>query len=496
MQRMKLFCSFLVIMCGGCLGAETPTEEDQGDDGTSDIGDLPTGQLTQEDIVGPNLGFCSNDANSPLVIDIQGDNYALTTAANGVYFDIDSNGIKEKIAWTATGAMDGFLVLDRNQNGKIDNGGELFGNGTRQAVPGGFVPNGYNALANYDTNHDGVIDVWDPVWKDLFVWVDFNHDGIYQSNTEKYYLSNYLEYVPFACSPQCIPTGYFQTVPAGSKIVGIERIHLDYAMDYNWTDSMGNKYWYRNRTKVDPTCLAAGTPSGPSTCNRNGYWNVNSYIWDIYFASYVPNHVVGLGGINGGLGIYACAGGGGAGTGTGGAPPAQGTGTWWDVFAGIDPPGPWPAYGCAIDVFITPRYPSNQTSIDVCAGILDPIFLQPTGSHPWISPTNPLTFILRVMEGTSPTAPVDVLGTPGFLFWSGWMVKAIPSVWLRAAEKKWNNDDWPKYSAWCIQTDRNGIGSVQVPYIAGCVDSRALNQDGAFVNLWSDLLHLHDYWGR
>ena len=42
-----------------------------------------------------------------------------------MYFDLDKNGFAEKTAWIGT--EDGFLALDRNGNGIIDNGGELFG---------------------------------------------------------------------------------------------------------------------------------------------------------------------------------------------------------------------------------------------------------------------------------------------------------------------------------------------------------------------------------
>ena len=63
----------------------------------------------------------------PLILDIDGDGYNVETKENGANFDLDKNGFAEKINWTK---KDGFLCLDLNGNGTIDNGGELFGDKT------------------------------------------------------------------------------------------------------------------------------------------------------------------------------------------------------------------------------------------------------------------------------------------------------------------------------------------------------------------------------
>jgi hypothetical protein len=117
-------------------------------------------------------------STSPVVMDLEGNGKIdLTSVAQGVQFDIDGDGKQEQVAWTqAKGEQtDGWLTLDRNSNGKIDNGKELFGNQHGQA-------NGYQELRKFDTNRDGRIDSKDAVYKKLKVWKDKNHDGISQAN--------------------------------------------------------------------------------------------------------------------------------------------------------------------------------------------------------------------------------------------------------------------------------------------------------------------------
>lgn len=118
----------------------------------------------------------------PLIIDLGEEGIELTDVENGVYFDLDNNGFAEKTAWIGT--EDGFLALDINGNGIIDNGGELFGD---QFVmhDGNISETGFEALSSLDENYDGIIDENDAVFEKLCVWIDSNHNGNTDENELK-----------------------------------------------------------------------------------------------------------------------------------------------------------------------------------------------------------------------------------------------------------------------------------------------------------------------
>lgn len=113
--------------------------------------------------------------------------FVLTSATSGVLFDLDADGQLERVAWTRAGSDDAWLAFDRNGNGTIDDGSELFGNYT-PVYPGMTVTtqNGFEALKFYEgpdygpSTADGIIDAKDAIFSRLLLWRDLNHDGISQ----------------------------------------------------------------------------------------------------------------------------------------------------------------------------------------------------------------------------------------------------------------------------------------------------------------------------
>jgi hypothetical protein len=129
-----------------------------------------------------NLKFGDKALIDPLVVNFDGDLSDLVSDLK-FEFDIDSDGEKEKIPMLNTGR--GFLVFDKNENGKIDNGRELFG-----AVTG----DGFKELSVYDEDKNNWIDENDSIFSRLGIWVKNRHeDRIYalkEKNIGAIYLKN------------------------------------------------------------------------------------------------------------------------------------------------------------------------------------------------------------------------------------------------------------------------------------------------------------------
>jgi hypothetical protein len=129
---------------------------------------------------GTNPANQNTPAEDPLLISIRDTEYRLTSFAQGVSFDLNTDGHAERTAWTTFETDDAFLVLDRNFNGQIDDGMEIFGDRTPQ-IPSAN-PNGFRALALFDDslsggNEDGRIDANDSIFGSLMLWTDLNHNG-------------------------------------------------------------------------------------------------------------------------------------------------------------------------------------------------------------------------------------------------------------------------------------------------------------------------------
>jgi hypothetical protein len=167
---------------------------------------------------------CQCEFGSPIIVDTTGKGFHLTPADEGVMFDISGDGRPIKIAWTAADSGNAFLALDRNGNGKIDSGKELFGNFTAQPKSGD--PNGFLALAEFDKpenggNGDGIIDRRDAVFAHLLLWIDENHDGVSQPNE-------------------------LHTLPE----LGVFSLALHYRDDRHFFDQYGN--WFHYQAAVNP----------------------------------------------------------------------------------------------------------------------------------------------------------------------------------------------------------------------------------------------------
>ncbi|GAB0056474.1 hypothetical protein SIID45300_00782 [Candidatus Magnetaquicoccaceae bacterium FCR-1] len=110
-------------------------------------------------------------SGDPLVLDLDGNGVRLTSAGDGVRFDMNQDGATETTGWISSG--DGLLVLDADHDGRIQGIAELVSD---QAVPGSG--SSLNALASFDLNHDGRVDADDDAYSRLQVWRDLNHDGV------------------------------------------------------------------------------------------------------------------------------------------------------------------------------------------------------------------------------------------------------------------------------------------------------------------------------
>jgi Ca2+-binding RTX toxin-like protein len=109
----------------------------------------------------------------PLVFDLNGDGIINTVGLSDstTYFDIDSTGFAKRVGWIAP--QDGILVYDKNDNGYIDNGSEVFGDATTD---------GFTALVRLaDSDGDGQITSNDPLFASLKIWQDDNQDGLSQA---------------------------------------------------------------------------------------------------------------------------------------------------------------------------------------------------------------------------------------------------------------------------------------------------------------------------
>src|ERR1035441_9183890 len=172
----------------GCPGGATQCSIPPPDGGCGAGMTLTCGGVGEQ--IGGNLAaVCIGGCGScPILIDTQDQGFHLTDWQHGVSFPFFPDKPPMQLSWTDAAYANGWLALDRNGKGVIDNATELFGNITPQ--PPSDAPNGFLALSVFDEpanggNGNGVIDPGDAVYPHLRVWIDANHDGISQPDELK-----------------------------------------------------------------------------------------------------------------------------------------------------------------------------------------------------------------------------------------------------------------------------------------------------------------------
>ncbi len=178
------------------------------------------GCLLQEVNLIESCGTCEDIwtcLEDPVIVSLEDSHYELTDTRSGVEFDLNGDGEAEQIPWTG-GKDDAFLVLDRNGNGSIDDGRELFSHISPQQPS--RTPNGFLALKMFDDplnggNDDGKINESDEIYGSLQLWLDTDRDG---------------------------STDAGELVSLSS--VGLAEIELDYTDDLAHDDEHGNTFRY------------------------------------------------------------------------------------------------------------------------------------------------------------------------------------------------------------------------------------------------------------
>lgn len=126
-----------------------------------------------------NGSECVYAPGSPIIISLRRDRaYKLTSVEDGVLFDIDGDGTAEQMGWTALGSEVAFLALDRNNDGQITSGKELFGNHTRSDARNGFEALSLMAAESNGGKFRGSVSSDDPLYARLLLWTDRNHNAV------------------------------------------------------------------------------------------------------------------------------------------------------------------------------------------------------------------------------------------------------------------------------------------------------------------------------
>ena len=143
------------------------------------IRDIKPGYVTiKDDDKDPNDD--KPETYDPLVIDLNNDGIKGTNLDYKINFDLDNNGFKEATSWIDNN--DAFIAIDKNNNGKIDNGSELSRVSQITPMPTLIAKNGFENLKELDSNNDDIIDEKDKEFTNLLLWQDKNSNGISETD--------------------------------------------------------------------------------------------------------------------------------------------------------------------------------------------------------------------------------------------------------------------------------------------------------------------------
>jgi hypothetical protein len=173
---------------------------------------------------------------------LDGDGVETTNVKAGAYFDHDGNGFAEQTGWASSD--DGLLVMDRNGDGIINDGKELFGDQTILAN-GQKAANGFQALAELDTNHDGKIDANDAAYANLRVWQDIDGDGYSSADELKTLAELGITSISTAStiSTQTDPQGNTQTrIGSFTKSDGTTSTVANFSLQRDTTYTIANEW--------------------------------------------------------------------------------------------------------------------------------------------------------------------------------------------------------------------------------------------------------------
>lgn len=160
----------------------------------------------------------------PLILDLGGNGIKIVPLSAGILFDTNNDGIKTNTAWV--NAEDALLVWERNNNGQIDSGKELFGDETILSN-GKKAAHGFMALKDLD-NGDNVFNANDTLYPNLRIWKDLNQDGISQANELKTLVESGIQSIDLSSEETSVSygdalltqSGYFSRTDGSSGQIG------------------------------------------------------------------------------------------------------------------------------------------------------------------------------------------------------------------------------------------------------------------------------------